>query len=244
MKKEFNQIYQFKITLEGVKPPIWRRIQVPETYSFRDLHIAIQDAMGWGNYHSYDFYVGDTCIENDEAGFFIDDMWRNLPFHPRRPITRALPASKTKLTEFIKKEKQKIRYLYDLGDSWEHIVHLEKILPRKEGADYPICIAGKRACPPEDCGGVGGYENFLEIIEDPNHPEHKERMEWIGGEFDPEYFDVKEIHLRDIMKSNKPSGKVIVGTESYKPITKRKIGRNDPCPCGSGLKYKKCCLNK
>jgi hypothetical protein len=104
-------------------------------------------------------------------------MWRNLPFHPRRLITRTLPASKTRLEEFIKKEEQKIRYLYDLGDRWEHIVQLEKILPRKEGADYPICIAGKRACPLEDCGGVGGYEKFLEIIEDPNHPEHRERME-------------------------------------------------------------------
>ena len=138
MKNEFNQIYQFKITLEGVRPPIWRRIQVPETYSFRDLHIAIQDVMGWGDYHLYEFHVDDVSI------------------------------------------------------------------------DYPICITGKRACPPDDCGGVRGYENFLEIIEDPNHSEHEEMLEWIGGEFDPEYFDVKEIHFRGLMTRNKRSKQVIV----------------------------------
>lgn len=191
--KKFDYVYQFKITLCGIRPTIWRRIQVPETYSFQDLHFAIQNAMGWGNYHSYDFYVGDTCIENDEEGFFIDDMWRNMPFHPRRSITRTLPASKTKLKEFIKREKEKIKYLYDLGDRWEHIVELEKTIPGKESADYPICIAGKRACPPEDCGGVSGYYNLLEIIKNPGHEEYEEMIEWLGGEFDPEHFDINDV---------------------------------------------------
>ena len=205
MKNEFNQIYQFKITLEGVRPPIWRRIQVPETYSFRDLHIAIQDAMGWGDYHLYEFHVDDVCIEADEEGFCVDAMWKAF-----RPESRTASAGKTRLSEFIKKEKQKFRYLYDLGDNWKHKVELEKILPRKKDIDYPICITGKRACPPDDCGGVWGYENFLEIIDDPNHSEHEEMLEWIGGDFDPEYFDVKEIHFRGLMTRNKRSKQVIV----------------------------------
>ena len=239
MKKEFNQIYQFKITLEDVRPPIWRRIQVPETYSFRDLHTAIQDAMGWDDYHLYEFKIGDARIEADEEGFSIDAMWKAFQSEPRTAST-----GKTRLSEFIKEEKQKFRYLYDFGDNWEHTVELEKILPREKDIAYPLCITGKRACPPEDCGGVWGYKNFLEIIEDPNHPEHEQMLEWIGGEFDPEYFDVKEIHFRNLMTRNKTSKHVIVETESGKSIVKRKIGRNDPCPCGSGLKYKKCCMNK
>lgn len=193
MPQKFDQVYQFKVSLLGIKPPIWRRIQVRETHSFREMHFAIQNTMGWGNYHSYDFYVGNTCIEADDGGFFIDDMWRDMPFHPRRPITRTLPASKTKIKDFIKKEKENIIYIYDLGDRWEHSVVLEKILPGKEGIDYPICIAGKRACPPEDCGGVGGYYHLLEIIKNPNHEEYEETIEWLGGEFDPEHFDIDEV---------------------------------------------------
>ena len=114
MKKEFNQIYQFKITLEDVRPPIWLRIQVPETYSFRDLHTAIQDAMGWDDYHLYEFKIGDARIEADEEGFCIDAMWKAFQSEPRTAST-----GKTRLSEFIKEEKQKFRYLYDFGDNWE-----------------------------------------------------------------------------------------------------------------------------
>lgn len=190
MEKKCDEIYQFKITLKGVRPPIWRRIQVPGSYSFRDLHIAIQNAMGWESYHSYDFYVRKVCIAADEGDFFIDDMWRNMPFYPRVSIDRIIPASKTKVKEFIKKEKEKITYLYDLGDYWEHTVILEKIIPREKDVVYPLCITGKRACPPEDCGGIGGYMDLIDIIENPNHPEHDKKLEWAGEEFDPESFDV------------------------------------------------------
>ena len=169
----------------------------------------------------------------------FDAMWKTFRSKPR-----TASAGKTRLSEFIKEEKQKFSYLYDLGDNWEHTVELEKILPKDIAC--PICITGKRACPPEDCGGVWGYEKFLEIIEGPNHPEHEERFEWIGGEFNPEHFDVKEIHFRELKTRNKHNRQIIGGTEPYKSksINKRKIGRNDPCPCGSGLKYKKCCLKK
>ena len=87
----------------------------------------------------------------------------------------------------------KSEYVYDFGDNWEHTVKLEKILPRQEGIPYPKCTDGKRACPPEDCGGSWGYEDFLKAITNPKHREHKEMLDWVGGSFDPEHFDIKEV---------------------------------------------------
>jgi len=92
----------------------------------------------------------------------------------------------------LKKEKDSLIYEYDFGDSWEHKIILEKILPYDASLKVPSCIKGKRACPPEDCGGIWGYQNLVEIIKDPSHPEHEEMLEWLGGEFDPEYFDMNE----------------------------------------------------
>jgi hypothetical protein len=91
-------------------------------------------------------------------------------------------------------EKDKCLYEYDFGDSWEHEVLVEKILPREQGKRYPVCLTGKRACPPEDCGGIWGYAEFLEAINDPQHPEHEEMREWVGGEFDAEAFDPDEVN--------------------------------------------------
>ena len=88
-------------------------------------------------------------------------------------------------------------YTYDFGDNWEHTVELEEILPRDKDVEYPRCIAGERACPPEDCGGIWGYEDLLQIISDPEHEEYEAMLEWIGGEFDPEHFDAKEVVFDD-----------------------------------------------
>lgn len=193
MKKKLDNVYQFKIALVDSDPPIWRRIQVSETYSFGDLHHAIQRAMGWDSYHSYDFYIDDIRVESDEPGFYIDDMWRDMPPVDSGPSTvKTLPAGETKLKKFMNKGK-KFTYIYDLGDRWEHTVELEKILISKNDTDYPRCLAGESACPPEDCGGIMGYEDFLEAIDDPSHPQHEEMLDWIGGEFDPEHFDPDEV---------------------------------------------------
>jgi pRiA4b ORF-3-like protein len=99
------------------------------------------------------------------------------------------------LAALVRGEKSKLLYEYDFGDSWEHELLVEKILPRDEGKRYPVCLTGKRACPPEDCGGVWGYASFLEALHDPEHPEHEEMLEWIGGEFDPEAFDLDEVNV-------------------------------------------------
>jgi len=187
MKKKYNQVYQFRITLKGIKPPIWRRIQVPETYTFWELHLAIQNAMGWTDYHLHEFE-----LMNPETGLKLLIGTPNEDF-----ADEVLPELNQNIADYFSMENQSAVYTYDFGDSWEHKIQLEKILPREKGVEYPICIKGKRACPPEDCGGTWGYEELLAIIKDSKHEEYEEMLEWLGGEFDPEHFDVEEISFYD-----------------------------------------------
>ena len=187
MKKKFDKIYQFKITLRDSKPPIWRRIQVPDTYTFWDLHIAIQDVFGWSDYHLHEFeMIHPSSKRKVKIGFPDEDFGRDI-----------LPNWKQKIYDYFSMENKKSDYLYDFGDSWEHEITLEKILASEKGVNYPKCVKGKRAGPPEDCGGIWGYEEFLEAIKDPEHEQHNEMLEWIGGEFDSEYFDPNEITFDD-----------------------------------------------
>ena len=103
---------------------------------------------------------------------------------------------RVKLNQVVQREKAKFLYLYDFGDSWEHSILVEKVLPREPEVSYPLCVKGKRACPPEDCGGPWGYAEFLEAIQNPEHPEHESFVEWIGGEFNSEACDLDEINQR------------------------------------------------
>ncbi len=187
MKKKFNQVYQFKIALDDIRPPIWRRIQVPETYSFWDLHVAIQDAMGWLDYHLHEFAIIDPATGSEvDIGFPDDDFGKKV-----------LKGWNQKIARYFSMENPSADYIYDFGDYWIHSLKLEKILPREKNVDYPICVKGKRAVPHEDCGGVSGYENILEIIKNPGHEEYEETMVWLGEEFDPEHFDPKEVNFDD-----------------------------------------------
>lgn len=175
-----KQIYQFKVTLRGTKPPIWRRFQVTDDLTFYELHRVLQDVMGWYGGHLHAFDLGGFQITDAET---LADGWSD-----------GEDEEKAHVRKYIRQEGQKFRYEYDFGDSWEHDVLLEKILPMEADAQYPRCLKGKRACPPEDCGGVWGYEELLKILADPDNPGHEEYMEWVGGEFDPEEFDVEEIN--------------------------------------------------
>ncbi|KXA90697.1 hypothetical protein AKJ39_03535 [candidate division MSBL1 archaeon SCGC-AAA259J03] len=186
MEGEYERVYQFKITLKGIRPPVWRRIQVPENYSFWDLHVAIQDVMGWLDYHLHEFELIDPS----------SGMERRIGL-PHEEFPRVLAGWEQAIAEYFTEEGQTVDYVYDFGDNWEHKVELEKILPREENVDYPRCIKGKRACPPEDCGGVWGYEEFLKIIDDPDHEDHEEMLEWVGGEFDPDRFNLEDISFSD-----------------------------------------------
>ncbi|PXF57027.1 MAG: hypothetical protein C4B59_15945 [Candidatus Methanogaster sp.] len=187
MKKKFDQVYQFKITLVGAKPPIWRRIQVPETYTFWDLHVAIQNAMGWEDYHLHEFKMVDPSTDSVVCiGIPDEDFGREL-----------LPERRRKIAKYFSMKNRSAGYVYDFGDNWEHKIQLEKILPREKGATYPICIKGERACPPEDCGGLWGYADILEVLEDPNNEEYEELLDWVGEDFDPKHFDVAEVSFSD-----------------------------------------------
>ncbi len=182
MKEESERVYQLRIDLKGTKPPVWRRIQVPESYSFWDLHIAIQDAMGWSGYHLHEFEM--TCPAH-KLKVYIGIPDKEFA---KREI---LPCWKEFIADYFSIRRSVGLYVYDFGDNWEHVLRLEKILPRQSGVDYPACIAGRRACPPEDCGGVWGYEELLR-----GESEFQEDYE----DFDPECFDVERVRFRDPRK--------------------------------------------
>ena len=173
-----EKIYQIKVTLKGSKPPIWRRLLVRGSMTLPQLHDVLQVAMGWDNYHMHQFIAGGQLYGEPDPDFDLDVI-------DERRVT---------LDRLLPREKDAIVYEYDFGDGWEHKIELEKILPFDPKTTLPICIKGKRACPPEDVGGVWGYEEFLQAINDPNHPEHESYLDWVGGEFDPEYFNMDEVN--------------------------------------------------
>jgi len=185
-KRKF--VYQFKVTLEGIQPPVWRRIQVPATYSFWDLHVAIQDSMGWQDchLHAYRFPTPETD-PSVEIGIPDDE-----PFADQRPC---LPGWEIPIVALLQEPGTIFAYEYDFGDGWEHQILLEEILPRVPRQRYPKCLTGARACPPEDCGGTHGYEELIKIIRDPSHDEFERMKEWLGGGYDPEAFDPSSIRF-------------------------------------------------
>jgi hypothetical protein len=179
-----SPIYQFKVTLMGIQPPIWRRVQVPSDVTLYRLHQIIQVVVGWTNSHLYQFVVKDgptrLCYGEPDPDYGTDMK----------------SARRTRLSAVAPGEKARLVYEYDFGDGWEHEILVEKVLPREAGVKYPVCLAGKRACPPEDCGGIWGYAEFLKTIADPNDPEHDTMVEWAGGDFDAEEFDLAEVNQR------------------------------------------------
>ena len=187
MKNNYEQVYQFKLSMKGITPQIWRRIQVPENYTFLDLHYAIQAVMDWDDYHLHEFEVlNPKTTDPERIGNEVDE----LESFDDRPLVLE---KKAKISNYFTLENKAALYRYDFGDNWEVKIRLEKILPKKEGVMYPTCTAGKRAAVPEDIGGIGGYEDTLEILKDPSHPEYEDTVEWLGEDFDPEYFDPKDV---------------------------------------------------
>lgn len=174
-----TKILIFKITLEGVAPAIWRRIAVPATYTFWDLHVAIQDAIGWQDCHLHAFSIKTPDKRMVQIG---------IPDEERMGRDSMLPGWKIKIADFFKKKGDIAEYEYDFGDGWEHLVELESITEKEKGRKYPACLDGARACPPEDCGGPEGYERLLKILRNPKSSEYKEMKEW-AGDFHPEAFD-------------------------------------------------------
>jgi hypothetical protein len=172
-----NAVYQVKITLRGTKPPIWRRLRLPAGTTLPQLHRVIQAAFGWTDSHLHAFeadgrrYADPTA----ELGHTTDE--RRTRLYQVAPATGA-----------------RIRYTYDFGDSWEHDILVEDVLP-PDASPHAVCITGRRAAPPEDCGGVWGHQQLCEILADPSHPEHAERLEWLEGPYNPAAFDKDTINL-------------------------------------------------
>jgi hypothetical protein len=175
---------QFKITLLNITPPIWRRIVVPDNYSFYDLHIAIQDAFGWLDGHLHSFEIPG----NREFQIGIPDP-DGLDF------MRTEAGWKIKIKKFAGKIDSKIKYSYDFGDGWVHTIEFEKI--NAHSTKKPVCLDGERACPPEDCGGVAAYEDFCAIMKSKKGREYKEMKQWYGKDYDPEEFDPKKVTFDD-----------------------------------------------
>ncbi|HWQ48066.1 MAG TPA: plasmid pRiA4b ORF-3 family protein [Methanosarcina sp.] len=186
MKDTFKKIYQLKLSIKSISPKIWRRIQVPENYTFLDLHKAIQTVMGWEDYHLHEFEMQNPKTEELDKIGKADEDCETL-------CESLVPENKAKLSKYFTPENKFALYRYDFGDNWEIKVKLEEILPKKQGAKYPVCIAGKRAAVPEDIGGIWGYEEMLEILKDPEHEEYEHTVAWLGKNYDPEYFDPKDV---------------------------------------------------
>ena len=174
-------VHQLKITLLDVEPGVWRRLRVEASVSFERLHVVLQKAMGWQNAHLYEFEVRGRRYGVPDA---------------EEPEYKVEPVWKITLREAAPVEGTSFRYVYDLGDHWEHEIVVEQIQTPKEPFRHPVCFAGERRCPPEDCGGPPGYAELLEIIRDPDHPEHKERRDWLGRRFDLETFDLASVNRK------------------------------------------------
>jgi hypothetical protein len=184
--------------LEDSQPSIWRQIQVPENYSFWELHVAIQNAMGWYDCHLHQFEITDP--------------------HYHEPVTIGKPDNEigesilieweTKIADYFSSKNKNALYIYDFGDHWCHQITLEKVLAAVAGQTYPRCIAGERACPPEDCGGIDGYHDLIDIMNDPKHEEYEHMLEWLGGELEPEQFNAEDVHFENPAKRLKEATKI------------------------------------
>ena len=181
-----QDIIKLKITLVGSDPPIWRRVEMSDC-SLAHLHNIIQVAMGWEDYHLHRFEIGQRHY--------------GIPHPTDRDMgIKVIDERKVQLSDVIAGAGKRVKFVYeyDFGDGWQHAIKLEGTGTAESGAKYPRCTAGERACPPEDVGGVWGYEEFLEAISDPEHERHEELIEWIG-DFDPEEFSLDAVNqeLRD-----------------------------------------------
>lgn len=180
-----DEIFEVKITINGSEPAIWRRILIPSDLRLSDFHRIIQIAFGWTNSHLHQFIINDKFYT---VRYPHDMEWYELPNIDYKK-------EKTRISDLIKSEGESIVYEYDFGDGWKHEILLEKILPLDTSVKYPVCLDGQRNGPPEDCGGVWGYANLLEILKHPEHEEYDSYIDWLGGKFDPNYFNIDRVKV-------------------------------------------------
>lgn len=180
-----DQIARIRISLLDTEPEIWRRVDVPLEASLKMLHDIIQGAMGWRDYHLWEFEAGDRRY--------------GLP-DPEWPEDGLAAAKGTKLETLIDRGVDRFLYTYDMGDNWEHLLTVEAVGDGQPNVKYPRHVDGERRAPPKDVGGTPGFETFLEAIAHPGHPEHKEATDWhfgcYGAAFEPASFEERAAKLR------------------------------------------------
>ena len=176
-----RRIFKIKITLTGVKPPVWRRVLVPSDETLDDLHRIVQISMGWGFSHLHEFKVGDRIYGEPNRAY--QDV-------------KVLPDWNIKLSTIFRRGIRDFTYLYDFGDYWMHKIAIENVQPFDHNESYPLLVTGRRNCPPEDVGGDSGYFEFLKAMKDPLNIESAFYVDWYEGEFDPEEFDQGKIQKR------------------------------------------------
>jgi len=187
--RKADAVYRIRITLSEVVPPVWRVFAVKGSTTLDELHGVIQAVIGWSDCHLHEFIIDGNhytaCSGQDDLD--LGDVV-------------AEDEKGVRLDRLIRRRGASFEYMYDYGDGWFHVLVVEEIGSPEPGVVYPVCLGGERACPPEDCGGPWGYAELLEILGDPDHGEHVGMREWIGGEFDPERFDLDEVNglLREI----------------------------------------------
>ena len=174
-----QDIYGIKVTLLGTKPPIWRRLLVPASMTLAKL----QTAMACHDCHMHEFRAGERYFGRPDP----EDISMGMQVENERNI---------RLSSVLRGPGAKLIYTYDFGDNWEHAIVLEKLLPLLPDMTSPICIDGSLACPPDDCGGIPGFYELLDALADPNHEQHQEMSDWIGGDYDPQAFSVEEVNRK------------------------------------------------
>ena len=175
------QACQLYVELEWVQPKVWRRLLVPATIRLSRLHDVLQEGMGWEDEHLHEFVFADTRYCLSQRGREMREI--------------RLDESSFTLQEALGGRKA-FKYVYDFGDGWRHKIKVEKIITLNEPPSQAVCLDGENACPPEDVGGPPGYEEFLQALADPAHPDHEDLKEWSGGPFDPAAFDLAEVNAR------------------------------------------------
>lgn len=172
-------IHQLRISLNGTEPEIWRSFKINSNSTFEELHIAIQVVMGWDNSHLYEFKNKDFIIGKEYDDDYVNE--------------KLIPSDSIAIEDVLLRKKSNIIYTYDFGDSWHHEVVVENII-NDEVLLYPVCLKGEINCPPEDCGGIWGYYNLLDIIKDKKHPEYRDWIDWVGKDYDPDQFDPEAVN--------------------------------------------------
>lgn len=167
-----DRIYQIKLTLTDSEPLIWRRLLVTATTTLEELHKIVQIAMGWQNLSNYHYRIGKQRSDTE-------------------PCLLEMP-----INEIIRDDLTRFSYVYDLRDGWFHTIEVEMVLPADPQGHYPHCVIGELRCPPEGCGGIWGYNELLEILDDPEDPQYMARWDEVGGDFDPDHFDVSLVNMQ------------------------------------------------